>query len=270
MGEMADDRIYADRRGKTRVLVGSDLGVTLVETSDDRVGRFRLVRRGQVDAIAAGDGRAVIGTDEAVHLAADGDIETFEALGFGPAVAVGTDGPVAAAPDGTVARHEAGEWRTLGTVEDPAAIDGEWIAAGDGLYRIGEDSLERRGPPARDVADGSVPIAATDDGIVRYADGEWTIERRGTFHAVASRGPEAHAVGETGLSEHRDGEWVERPVPTDERIVALGYGQGPIAITAAGTILVDPPAAKDGATGWRSRSLGLASVTGLAVADGPT
>ena len=266
MGEMAEDRVYADHRGKTDVYIGSELGLTLVAISDDRVGRFRLVRRGQVRALAADDDGVVIGGDDVYRADNTGD-EHFQALGFGPAAAVEMAGPIAMSPDGEVARYDGAAWHSLGTVDEPAAIAGEWIAAGDGLYRITGETIERRGPPARDVTGGSNPIAATDDGIARYTDGEWTHERRGAFHAVARRGANAHAVGERELLEYSEGEWIERSPPTDERIVDLGYGQGIVAVTAEGTVLVDPPAAKDGAEGWRSRSLGLAGVSGLAIAD---
>ncbi|WP_136689460.1 HVO_0234 family beta-propeller protein [Halorhabdus amylolytica] len=265
MGEMAEDRIYADRRGKTDVYVGSELGLTLVAVSDDRVGRFRLIRRGGVQSVAASEETVVIGTDEDVYRAMTEEIESFEALGFGPTVAVDAGGPIAASPDGEVARYDGPEWRSLGTVEDPETITGEWIAAGDGLHRIEDETIERRGPAAHDVTADPVPTAATVDGLYRFADGEWERERRGVFHAITGDGRRSLAVGEEGLIERRDGEWVKREPPTDERIVDVGYGQGIVAVTSAGTILVDPPAAKDGAEGWRSRSLGLSDVTGLAV-----
>ncbi|MFB6201660.1 MAG: hypothetical protein ABEI98_06585 [Halorhabdus sp.] len=269
MGEMADDRIYADRRGKTDVYVGAGLGLTLVGVSDDRVGRFRLIRRGEVQSVTADRKSVVIGTDDDVFRATTDDPETFEGLGFGSAVAVGIDGPTAVSPDGEVARYEGdGTWQSLGTVEEPRAIAGEWLAAGDGMYRIDGGTLTRSGPSAADVAIGDHPIAAGEGGLYRFADGAWHRECEGTFDAVASDGNEAHAVGSAGLFERRDGEWLKRDPPTDERIVDLAYGQGIVAVTAIGTILVDPAAAKDGADGWRSRSLGLGSVTSLAV--GPT
>lgn len=265
MGEMAEDRIYAERRGRTDVYVGSGLGVTLVAISDDRVGRFRLVRRGEVQSVAANEATVVIGTDEDAYRAPSEDVESFDALEFGPAVAVSTEGPIAAPPDGEVARYDGAEWRTLGTVGEPQAIAGEWIAAGDGLYRIENERLDRRGPAARDVTADPVPTAATADGLYRFTDDEWDREREGAFHAVAGGSERTLAVGEDGLIERRDGEWVRREPPTDERIVDVGYGRGIVAVTSAGTILVDPPAAKDGAAGWRSRSLGLSDVSELAV-----
>ncbi|WP_158855323.1 hypothetical protein [Halorhabdus sp. CUG00001] len=267
MGEMAEDRIYADRRGKSDVYVGAGLGVTLVAISDDRVGRFRLLRRGHVHGVAAGDSQVTIATDEGVFRASHGE-DTFEDLGFGLAVAVGLDdGPIAASPDGDLARYDGQDWETLGQIADVQAIDGAWVGAPDGAYRLTESSVEQTGlSGVRDVAAGDIPLAATDNGLYAYADGNWAREHDGAFTAVATDGTRAHAVGETGLVERRDGAWHGRSLPVDESLVDVEYAQGPVVVTAAGTMLVDPPAAKDGATGWRSRSLGLADVTGLAVA----
>lgn len=274
MGEMAEDRIYADRGGKTDVYVGSPLGLTLVAVSDDRVGRFRLLRRGAVRDVATGGSGVVIATDEDVYRSTDGG-ESFEATDFGPAVAVGAgDGLIAAGPDGDVSRfvEETDEWRRLGGVDGARAIDREWLAADDGVHRIGDDRLEHAGlPTARDVAAGETVLAASADGVHRYADGEWTTEDSVDVQAVASDGKHAHAVGADGLYEYdsdgeETGEWTHRESPVDERIVDLGYAGGIVAVTEAGTILVDPAAAKDGAAGWRTRSLGLENVTGLAVA----
>ncbi|CCQ33630.1 hypothetical protein HLRTI_002665 [Halorhabdus tiamatea SARL4B] len=275
MGEMAEDRIYADRRAKTDVYVGSPLGLTLVAVSDDRVGRFRLLRRGAVRDIATGDGSVLIATDEDVYRSIDGG-ESFAATDFGPAVAVGSgDGVIAADPDGAVARldEEAEEWRALGSVADAHAIDGGWLAAGDGVYRVGDDGLEGTGlPTARDVAAGETVLAANADGVYRYVDGEWIQETAGDVQAIATDGERAHAVGAAGLYEYEggtddDGVWTRRESPIDERIVDVGYAGGIVAVTGAGTILVDPAAAKDGAEGWRTRSLGLEDVSGLAVAE---
>jgi len=279
MGEMAEDRIYADRRGKADVYVGSSLGLTIVAVSDDRVGRFRLLRRGDVRDVATGDGSVLIATDEDIYRSTDGG-DSFDAAGFGPAVAVGFDGdPIAADPDGAVARFAvaADEWQHLGSVDGARAIDGEWLAADDGVYRIGEGGLEHAGlQTARDVAAGETVLAANADGIHRYADGEWACERAVDVHAVASDGAHAHASGPDGLYEYgnegereNDGEreWTRREPPIDEPIVDVGYAGGIVAVTDAGTILVDPAASKDGAEGWRTRSLGLEDVSGLAVAD---
>ena len=271
MGEMAEDRIYADRRGKTDVYVGSPLGLTLVAVSDDRVGRFRLLRRGAVRDVATGDGSVLIATDEDVYRSKDGG-ESFEATEFGRAVAVGIDDdPIATGPDGTVARFDKGadEWQRLGNVTDAHAIDAGWLAAGDGVYRVGNDGLEHAGlGTARDVTAGETVLVVNADGVHRYADGEWTTERSADLQAVASDGERAHAVGTNGLYEYGgEGEWTRRESPIGERIVDVGYAGGIVAVTEAGTILVDPAAAKDGATGWRTRSLGLEDVSGLAVAE---
>lgn len=268
MGEMAEDRIYADRRGKTDVYVGAGLGLTLVKISDDRVGRFRLLRRGGITSIAAADGEVLFGTVEDVYRGTES--ADFESLSFGPATAVSwADAPIAVTPDGDLARQAGQSWHSLGTVEDVRAIDRDWMATVDGVVRISADGLERVESSPEDVRDvtriGS--LAATGDGLYRYRDGEWTRERDGTWSVVASDGDRAHAVGEEGFFERIDGEWRKQSLPVEEQLMDVGYGQSLVAITDRGTVLVDPAAAKDGASGWRTRSLGLTDVTGLTIQD---
>lgn len=271
MGELAEDRIYAERRGKTDVYVGAALGLTRVAISDDRVGRFRLVRRGAVRSVTTDGDAVLLATDEDVYRGEHG-VDTFEPLGFGAAVAVGLGGdPVAAGTDGTVARYADGDWRRLGTVDDPRSFSGGWLAAADGCYELTDGTVQNRG--LTDVADVAVGesgvLAATDDGLYRRREGEWTRERRGDVSVVTAAQHRAHAVAGEQFLEWEDGTWRERSLPVEERVVDVGYGGSLVAVTTAGTILVDPTAAKDGATGWRSRSLGLDRVTGLAVAGVP-
>jgi len=43
------------------------------------------------------------------------------------------------------------------------------------------------------------------------------------------------------------------------------YDEGTFAVTGDGTVLLDPVTAKDGSPEWRSRSLGLRGVVGIAI-----
>ncbi|MEF8825848.1 MAG: hypothetical protein V5A27_05835 [Halapricum sp.] len=285
MGDIEEDRIYADTLGKTDVYVAADLGVAEVSVSNDRIGHFSLAHRCSARDIAADGTGLLVATDEDVLAIEPGDEPTVESLGFGPAVAVGVaDAPLAAGPDGTVARSDDDGWTELGTVADPRAIDGPLIAAEEGVFRV-TDGLEHVGlDDAYDVVGGSTPYAATGNGLYRLGPG-WTRELDGSFRVVTAEGSRAHAATASELYVQGDREWHERVLSTDEALVDIGYvakertdGEskasvdshsdgGTVAVTGSGTVLVDPAAAKDGVSGWRSRSLGLTETTAMAVPD---
>jgi len=287
MGDMADDRIYADRLGKTDIFVATRLGVAVVSVSNDRIGQYSLRERCTARDIAAGGGKVLAATDKDVLLAVDPD-GAFEPTGFGPAVAVGVaDRPVAAAPDGTVAAFD-GAWQTLGNAGAVRAIDGDLLAAADGVYRVDTGAGDGASPgldlvgldDARDVSTAGTPLAATGKGLYRLGPG-WTTDLTGSFAVVAGDGRRNHAATATALYERPapGTEWHERVSPADDPLVDVGYvrddeeptiGQrapdgGLVAVTETGRFLVDPVASKDGAAGWRSRLLGLPGVAALAV-----
>lgn len=272
MGEMAEDRIYADRLGKTDVFVATGLGVAVVSVSNDRIGQFSLQHRCTARDLAADGDRLLVATEEEVLI---GHGDEYEATGFGPAVAVGggrdDSGPVAAGLDGTIARRQDEEWVTLGEVDDPRAFAGDLLAAADGVFRV-DDGLDHVGlDDARDVAADGAPLVATGDGCYRLGPG-WTRDIEGEFRVVAAAQSRSHAATDETLYERTGGEWAERTVPVDEPLadlVAVADG-GVVAVTTDGTCLVDPVAAKDGAEGWRHRSLGLPDVAALAVLDEAT
>lgn len=270
MGHMEEDRIYADRLGKTDAFVATSMGVALVSVSNDRIGQFNLAHRCLARDVAAAGSRLLVATDEDVLLTSQPDGGTYEPTGFGPAVAVGSHQgtPVAAGPDGAVARRVDGEWVAVGSLAEVRAIDGDLLATADGVYRLGE-GLEHVGlSEATDVSTTGTPLAATTDGLYRLGPG-WTRDLPDSFTLVTGEGERAHAATAETLYERTDGEWIERSVPTDERLSDVGYTAdgGVVVVTVDGTCLVDPVAAKDGAVGWRSRSLGLPDVTSLAVPD---
>src|SRR6056297_146374 len=98
MGISIDEkRVYDASEGPTPVYVVGDLGVTRVDTSDDLVGEFGLARRCSARDAAGRDGRLAVATDEDVLVGVFGESESerggesveFEALGVGPATAVG-------------------------------------------------------------------------------------------------------------------------------------------------------------------------------------
>jgi len=285
MGDIEEDRIYADTLGKTDLYVATGLGVAEVSVSNDRIGQFSLVHRCSARDVAADGPRVLVATDEDV-LVIDPVDSSVESLDFGPAVAVGVaDAPLAAAPDGTVARAREDGWEPLGTVESVRAIDGDLVASSDGVFRA-DETIEHVGlDDVFDVVGRETPYAATGEGLYRLGPG-WTRDLDGDFRMVSAADEQAHAATADALYTREDGSWRERDVPTTEPIVDLAYvadgglatdasgdsldsqsGGGVVAVTESGTCLVDPVAAKDGASGWRSRSLGLPETTALAVPE---
>lgn len=279
---MADDadvsldekRVHGDRRRAERAVVASPLGLATVDVSDDQIGRFGLAHRLDARDVAGG-GRLAVATDEDVLV---GDADLLERTGFGPATAVGfrrpanrggdllaasAGGRVGRLPDRSAGGDPSRGWERVGQIEgDVRAVDGEYLAASDGVHRAGEDLTPLGLEDVRDVADAG-PYAATPDGLFRL-DGEWTMVLDGDATLVASDGLRAHAVVDGQLVEHSDGEWVDAECPASD-VVAVAHGEATYAVTAEGTFLVDPATAKDGATGWRSRELGLSDVAGLAI-----
>lgn len=270
MGDMEEDRIYADTLGKTDLYVATGLGVAEVSVSNDRIGQFSLAHRCTARDVAADGTRVLVATDaDVLAIETTGDDRTGASLGFGRAVAVGVaDAPLAAAPDGTIARYTDGEWVDLGTVEGTRAIDGPLVASENGIFRV-DDGLDRVGlDDVFDVSGTETPYAATGSGLYRLGPG-WTRDVEGGFRFVSAADGQAHAGTAEALYTREDGAWRERDVPTDEQLVDVGYvaDGGVVAVTASGTCLVDPVAAKDGASGWRSRSLGLPETAALAVPE---
>jgi hypothetical protein len=242
-------RVYADRAGRTTLLVAAAPGVARVAVSGDLVGEVGLVSRGAARDVAAGPAVAAATPEDAVL--------DFEPTGFGPAAAVGFhDGAlVAAAPGGRVARREEGAWAELGSVSAPAGIAGDLLAAGDGLYRLpGLDRL--LAADCRDaVPTPEGPLAATAEGL-RLA-GERVLD--GSFVAAAAR--EGRLLASTGEHtwRHDGDEWTPRP--TAEPVVALAVGPAAYAVSRSGTLFADA------GDGWRSRALGLPETAALVVAS---
>lgn len=282
MGDIEEKRVYGDRAGKAELLVAAAIGVLEVEVSGARVGRFGIAHRCDPVDVAAGGGRVALATDEDVLVREPGN-DGFEATGFGPAVAVGFDGgvPVAAAPDGRVARlaiddegaagdrsddgHEAPRgWADLGLLDaEVRAVDGRLLAAADGVYRL--PGLEYAGlDDARDVA-AAGPLAATGDGLYSLGNG-WMDVLEGTFEvAVASRdrarAARAHAATPEAFYERRSGEdgWRTVELPVEEPVVGVAYGEVPYVVTEDGSAVAEDE------DGWRAHSLGVEGVVGCAV-----
>jgi|AntDeeMinimDraft_4_1070355.scaffolds.fasta_scaffold00142_26 hypothetical protein len=264
---LSEKRVYEARREATRGYVASGVGVAHFDASDDQVGRFGLDHQCIARDVAGADGRLLVATDEDVFVGDDG---AFESTGFGPAVAVAVgDELLAAGPDGRVARLDDGAWETAGRVASVRAMDGDLLAAADGVYRAERADgwgLSHAGlEDVRDVA-AVGPLAATDSGLYApdTANGGWNRVLEGRVSVVASDGEHAHAVVDGTLFERVDGAWRDADAPTGT-VVDVAYDRGTFAVTDDGRVLLDPVSAKDGSPGWRTRSLGLTDVVGVAV-----
>jgi hypothetical protein len=99
-------------------------------------------------------------------------------------------------------------------------------------------------------------LAATAAGLYALGNG-WMEELSGPFHLVAGDGERVHAAGDRLYA--REENWTAVDLPTEGRVAGVGYGERTYAVTEEGVVLV-----ADGGE-WRSRSLGLPEVRGLAV-----
>jgi hypothetical protein len=265
--------------------VTADAGVVAVATSEDV-----LVRPADdslsptSDASPEGGGyartgfgeAAAVGVDGGAVLAADPDEDRVYRLladdveGGGPG---GDTASSAGGPSGDTASSAGGpsgedhEWLEVGDVDHPVRrIDGNLLAAGDGVYRVTPDGLHAAGlDDARDVAAGG-PYAATGDGLYRLANG-WVDDLSAPTDAVAAVGPGEDGPGDVsaiadadGVHLRRDGNWERDEAPRDP--VDVGLGRAVYAVTADGAFLHH-----DG-EGWRTRSLGLPTVRAMAVVGG--
>ena len=195
---MSDDigldekRVYADREEATTAFVAAGAGVARVEVSADIVGEFALQRRCTARDIAASAGRLAVATAEDVLV---GTVDGFEPTGFGPATAVGYHEGLVAAGGERLARYHDDGWETLAELTDVRAIDGDLVAAADGVHRLDGTPLGLEA--VNDVSTAGRPLAATDAGLYYLANG-WMTAVEGPFRAVARDADDetAHAAGE--------------------------------------------------------------------------
>lgn len=268
MVSIDEKRVYGDKSGETTAYVAAGQGVATVSVSDDRVGQYGIDHECTALDVAARDGQLAVATPADV-LVKDGD--SYDAVGFGPAVAVSFDGDelVAVGPTWSVGRAtEPGEWTTIGTVGSPVrAVDGDLIAAEDGVYRIDGDDLSHSGlDDVRDVAASGTPLAATGEGLYALGAG-WMEQIGGEFPlAAADRRAEpgeldrAHATSVETLYAHEDGEWDPVDVPAGGAVVGVGYAEDAVyLVTSEGTFLANA------GSGWRTQPLGLTEIGGVAV-----
>lgn len=263
-----EDRIYDDRREGAVAVVASELGVVVVELAGSQIGRFRVDRRGDARDVDA-DEVVAVATDEDVYVYDPDAEDPYRPTDFGPAVAVGVDGdnPVAATADRRICRRVDGDWFDLATIDhDVRAVNGDLVAAADGIYRADPDGLDHVGlDDGRDVA-WRGPYAATGDGLYELANG-WMKACDGAFDVVACSPDRdrAHAASGSDVYAREDDEWVPIEVPADAPVAGFGYAAGDVPATYAITVEGRMLAREVGDEEWRTRHVGVDGVRGLAI-----
>ena len=273
MSTLSEKRVYAEQGEPTPVYVAAEQGLVRAKLSGDAVGEFSLRYRCTARDVGLGaDGLLAVATTEATL--AGGDDDELHETGFGAAVAVSFHEPagtlVAAADDGRVARlpldaldagATADDWTELGRVGAVRALDAPLVAADDGVHRIRDGELDAAGlDDARDVTSRGAPLAATGAGLYELGNG-WMVAREAAHDVVAGDGEHAHAVAADGTLLARTGREWEAVQFGATAPVDVGYtADGVVAVTVSGSLHVDA------GDGWRSRSLGVTDVSGIAVA----
>lgn len=262
MDDIREKRIFGEKEGRTRLFVGTELGVVVASLSGPRVGEFGLEYRTPVRDIAGVPGRIAAATDEDVTLLGEDPVD----VGVGPASAVGFDGEdvIAGDDEGRIVRAGPEGIEEIGTVKSAVtALDGALVGTEGGVYRIGDGALVTAGLDAvRDVDATGTPRAATATGLYRLGNG-WMTLREGDATAVTSDGGGRHhaVIDGTLYTANPDGDrWAPAELPIDETPVDVAYGDRTTVVTAEGTVLVE---ADDG---WRHQHLGVERIVGCAVA----
>ena len=283
MPTIDEKRVYTDESGTETVYLATGLGVVSASVSDDLIGEFGVVRRGRARDVATAGPYVAAATDDDVLVydrrvdadAADdraGSDGGFVATGFGPATAVGfREGAVVAGDDGgrvgqcnpDDAAAAGAEWTDLGRVDAVRAVDGGFVAAADGVHRIGDSGLRPVGlDDAHDVD--AEPLVAAGSGLYALGNG-WMRRLEGTATAVDAAGGRGLAVrdGDLHVREASAGAWTATDPPFDDgaEVAAVTHGaEAAYAVTADGRLAVRLP----GGT-WRDRRLGVADVVAAAV-----
>ena len=280
MPTIDEKRVYTETSGVETVYLASGLGVVSVSVSDDLIGEFGVRHRCHARDVATAGPLVAAATDEDVLVRdrrtdadetgdGDGDGPVFDPTGFGPATAVGfRDGTLLAGDgDGRVGRvvpsgdsAESGAWEELGTIGAVRAVDGDFLAAADGVHRIGSTGLRPVGlDDARDVD--AEPLVATGSGLYKLGNG-WMDVRSGPATAVDAAGDRGLAVCDGNLYARGDGgEWTDAGLGVDAAVAAVTHGvEAAYAVTEAGRVAVRLPGGE-----WRDRSLGVGDVAAAAV-----
>ncbi|WP_330631000.1 HVO_0234 family beta-propeller protein [Halocatena halophila] len=262
MSTIDEKRVFSDSMGTTTVFVASEVGIVRVECSGGMVGEFGLLDRTTATAID-GDGSVVIATtaDDLLQL----DDGKFEPTGFGPATALTLDDGIVGARTDRIARYTDGSWQTCYQSESPpwesiTAVGGTLVGTPSGVFRLGNGEPTPVGlDDVRGISVDNSVLCGTGVGLYRLENG-WNRLFDGTVVDIARAEALTVAISNDRLYTHSDGsQWVEQQLPVDEPLAGVAIGDRIYVVTIDGTICIE-----DG-DGWRTRSIGVPAVAGLAV-----
>lgn len=264
MGSLSEDRVFAASTQPATAYVAAGIGVLRLQLGPHRIGEFGIAYRCRPHDITVTDNQIVVATDEDVIIKTS---DTFERLGFGPAVAVGGDTAiVAGAPDGRVARYTDNEWTDLGTIGRITAIEGGLIGTPDGLYKI--ENLSSAGlSRINDISRNGTPYVATDSGLYSFETG-WHREINGAFWSVTTGSTEEtpHVIASTPTACYRreTDTWNELTIPDQGSVVDGAFGNGLHLLTADGVVLTNT------GSSWRQQPLGVNRPIGIEIPERKT
>lgn len=270
MGDLAEDRVYADRSGGMTLVVAAAPGLVTVAVSDGRVGGYGIAKECSPADLAAAAAEAgdqfplAVATDRDVLLAETAEIDALEPTEFGPATAVtAQEGrPMAADPAGELASYRDSGWETIGELPGPAtALDGDLVGTAEGVFRLVDGGLRPAGlADVNDVARAAgMPLVATADGLYELGNG-WLDVLEGAFDLVtATTDGRAHAAGPAGSFTRENGAWAPLELPGESAVAAVAYGLRTFVLTEAGDLYVEEE------TGWSRTPLGIDGIVGAVV-----
>jgi hypothetical protein len=267
MPSIDEYRVYDDATDEETVFVAADAGVVRVAASGGHVGEFALDRECSAHDLAVGPDWLAVATDEDVLLRRD---DSYEPTGFGPATAVGAAGDdlLAADPDAVIGRvvdaaADPTDWLEIADVDATVrAIDGDFVAAADGVYRVTVDGLDHAGlDDARDVSADGVPLVATGSGLYRLGNG-WLRDHDAAFDVVEGvaddgRLAAAHAAADDTLYRWTGDDWQPRDCPVAP--AAVCHGDTTYVAATDGTL------ATEREDGWSHQHVGVPGVHAIAV-----
>jgi hypothetical protein len=271
MGDLAEDRVYADRSGARTLVVAAAPGLVTVAVSDGRVGEFGIATEcspADLSAAARADARdpslLAVATDRDVLLAETTEIDALEPTGFGPApaVTVHEGRPMAADPAGELSSYRDAGWESIGELPGSAtALDGDLVGTAEGVFRLIEGGIRPAGlADVTDVARAAgMPLVATGDGLYELGNG-WLDALEGAYDLVTGA-PDgrAHVAGPGGTYTRENGAWAPLELPRQSDVAAVAYGARTFVLTAAGDLYIEAEA------GWARTPLGIEGIVGAVV-----
>ncbi len=262
MSTIDEKRVFSDSTGTTTVFVASAVGIVRVDCSGGLVGEFGLLDRTAATAIEGNRSVVMAATaDDILRLDDEGVVST----GFGPATALGLDAEIVGARSDQIARYTDDGWHPCYQSDSPpwesiTAVGGGLIGTPTGVFRLDDGEPTPVGlDNIRAISVDSSVLCGTGGGLYRLENG-WNRLLKGTVVDIARNGAKIAAITEDCLYVQSQGtQWIETELPVDDPLAGVAIGERIYVVTVDGTICIDTD------DGWRTRSIGVPAVAGLAV-----